>query len=245
MNRLGFSYKRGKTLLPSCLLFLFLFTLMFAKQTLAETVSHQSAYLDALDTVIAAETGIRYEMARLNDGTVAHFDFIQNQHIELLRHASALRHPPAQLNPRARTEVIAQAEALFVSAEALELVIADFLRAHALLSSAISNTLDLVASQSKLPLAKADQSSLQQLASAARKFRMNNTPESRAALYAAFDGVVALKLNSPVQGELLVQRRLIENNAETAAAGIDSVSAAEISPLAEGLKATYLAGLTK
>jgi hypothetical protein len=248
MNYLVFNSKQTKVLLPSCFLFVFLFTLMFAKQVLAETEAgtdtHQSAYLDALDTVIAADMGIREGMSRISDGTVAHFDFLQNEHIELLRHASALRHPPTRLAPGERPRVIALAEALFSFAESLELVIADFLRAQALLGSAVSSTLDLLATQSKQRLSNAEQSSFQQLASSARKFRTNNTPESRKALYAAFDEVAALRLNQTLQSELLVQRTLIQNNANEAAAGLGRVAAAELTPLAGKLKATYLAALT-
>lgn len=241
MNRSVFDSRQHR----GWLLTAFLSTFLFASQALAETVSHHQAYLSALDTVIAAETRIGSEMTRISSGTVAHYDFLQHEHIELLRHASALRHPPTRMSASERDSVIARADALLMSAESLELVIADFLRAEALLSSAVSNTLDLLATQPKQKPTNADLNTLQQLAHAAREFNSDNTSATQGVLYAAFDKVASLDIAQKWQNELSVQRHLIRNNATVAGAGLSKLAVAELTSLAEVLQATYLAVMTE
>lgn len=249
MNRLASKSKQSRAwLLPAFLLtFLstFLSTFLLASQASAETGDHHQAYLDALDTVMAAETRIGGEMTRIGNGAVAHYDFLQHEHIELLRHASALRHPPTRMSASERDSVIARADALLMAAESLELVIADFLRAEALLSSAVSNTLDLLATQPSQRLTNADLNHLQQLAHAARKFRTDNTSETREVLYAAFDKAASLDIEQTWQSELSVQRYLIRNNATEAVAGVSKLAMAEITSLAEVLRVTYLAAVSE
>ena len=60
---------------------------------------HQQEYVAALDRVTAAPTRIAEEMQRIRSEKVAHYDFLQYEHIEMLRHARALSYPPANLEP--------------------------------------------------------------------------------------------------------------------------------------------------
>ena len=225
------------------LLFTFLSTYLLASQAWAETGDHHQAYLDALDTAMAAEVRIGGEMIRISNGEVAHYDFLQHEHIELLRHASALRHPPLAMSASERGGVIARADALLMAAESLELVIADYLRAQAQLSSALSNTLDLIAIQSEQSLTSSDLNQVQVLAHAVSKIRSDNTTETREALDAAFDKVAALGIEQSWLSELSVQRSLIRRNAGAAASGPNQLAMAGITSLAEELRVKYLAAM--
>jgi len=244
MNRLVSESRQSRAWLLPAVLFTFLSTYLLASQASAETGDHHQAYLDALDTVMTAQTRIDGEMTRISNGTVAHYDFLQHEHIELLRHASALRHPPTQMSASARDSVIAHADALLMAAESLELVIADYLRAEAQLSGAVSNTLDLLAAQSDQGLANSELSHLQELAHAATDFRRGNTAETREVLYAAFDKVASLDIGQTWQNELSVQGYLVRNNSAEAASGPSKLAMAGITPLAEQLREAYLAAMT-
>lgn len=245
MNRQFFkSAKKRAWLLPAFLL-LSLSTLLLSSKTLAETGDHNQAYLDALDTVLAARTRIGSEMTRISDGTVAHFDFLQHEHIELLRHARALRHPPMQIPTTKRNKVRAHADALLMSAEDLELVIADFLRAEAMLHSAVSNTLDLLATQSTQRLKKDDAASLWTLEESVGRFRESNTPATREALRNAFEEVASLDIAPGWKAELAVQQQLIRDNAIEATAGTAKLDAVKITELAETLQLIYLAAMAE
>jgi len=241
MNRLVSDSKQSRAWLLPTLLFTLLFTQLFASQASAETGDHHQAYLDALSTVVAAQTRIEREMIRISNGAVGHYDFLQHEHIELVRHASALRHPPTGMSASGRDSVIAQAGVLFMAAESLELVIADYLRAEAQLSSALSNTLDLLATQSGQSLENPDLPHLQGLADAVRQFRRDNTSETRDVLYAAFDRVAPLDSEQTWQSALLAQRNLVRNNANEAASGPSMIAMTGIMSLAEELRATYIA----
>ena len=243
MNRLVSESKQSRAWLLPGLLITFLSTCLLASQASAETDGHHQAYLDALDTVLGAQTRIDGEMTRISNGTVAHYDFLQHEHIELLRHASALRHPPTGMPANERDSLIAHADALFIAAESLELVIADYLRAEAQLSSAVSNTLDLLAIQSAQSPEKADFNPLQNLAHAAKGFRRENTSATREALYVAFDRVASLDIEQIWQSELSVQRYLIRNNSIEAVSGPSKLVAVGITPLAEELRLTYIAAM--
>lgn len=244
MNRLSLKSKRSKVSLLPALLLTLLSTVILSNQALAETDEHHQAYLEALDTVVSAESGIASEMARISDGTVAHFDFLQHQHIELLRHASALRHPPSRMAASKRDSVISKADALFLSAESLEIVIADFLRAQALLTSAVNNTLDLVATLPPQKLLSEDIKTLQQLAHAAEELRTHNTLKNREAADAAFNKIASLDIGQTWQKQLSVQQQLISDNVAAAAAGVSKLVAVDLTSAAKELQASYLAAMT-
>ena len=105
---------------------------------------HQEQYDAALERVAATPTRIEEEMQRIRSGQVAHYDFLQYEHIEMLRHARALSFPPASLAAEQHEAMLSQAEQLQQSAEQYELIIADFLRAQAVASSAKFNYQDLL-----------------------------------------------------------------------------------------------------
>lgn len=107
-------------------------------------ITHHQDYLAALEKVTSAQAKLIYEMNRIQTGEVAHYDFLQYEHIELIRHAKALAHPPAALPESIRVDLTHQAQTLLDSANQLEWVIADFLRAHALVLSARYNLNDLI-----------------------------------------------------------------------------------------------------
>ncbi len=109
--------------------------------------SHHQDYLEALRKVTSAQPKLIYEMNRIQTGEVAHYDFLQYEHIELIRHAKALAHPPAALPESVRTDLTQQAQTLLHTSNQLEWVIADFLRSHALVLSARYNLNDLIQQQ--------------------------------------------------------------------------------------------------
>lgn len=230
--------KKSRTWLFPALLSVFLSTYLLASQASAETGNHHQEYLDALSTVINAETRIDAEMARISNGSVAHYDFLQHQHIELLRHAKALHHPPTGMSSSDRDGVLAQADALLIAAESIELVIADYLRAEAQLSSALSNTLDLLATHPS-----ADTNYLQGLADAVGEFRKDNTSQTRDVLYAAFDRVASLDSGQEWQDALSIQASMIRSNSTEAASAPSKLAMTGIASLAEELRASYIAAM--
>lgn len=100
---------------------------------LPSTASHQEAYRAAQDAVMPAFSQLQVELGRVESGEVAHFDFVQFQHLELIRHARALQHPPSDLAQSSRQCLQDGAKQLLEDVMALELPIADFLQARALL----------------------------------------------------------------------------------------------------------------
>lgn len=95
-------------------------------------VAHPREYEAAMATVLEGTTRIEGEMRHILRGDVAHYDFLQYEHIELIRHARALAHPPAALDQVAREQIAALADEVLEAANELEWIIADFLRAQAL-----------------------------------------------------------------------------------------------------------------
>lgn len=99
----------------------------------APPVSHAQAYLVSISAIEDAEAGLVYEMERIHSGEVAHFDFLQFQYREMIRHARALLHPPSALEASLREQLVVAAQALSAPVYKLEWLIADFLRAEAML----------------------------------------------------------------------------------------------------------------
>jgi cytochrome c peroxidase len=94
--------------------------------------SHEQAYEAAIRAVEEAGRQLLPAMRRIHDGSVAHYDFLQFQHLELIRHARALHHPPSSIGAQKRLELVEAAQALLEEVNDLEWVIADFLRAGAM-----------------------------------------------------------------------------------------------------------------
>jgi cytochrome c peroxidase len=95
--------------------------------------SHADAYLSAIAAAELANDKLLTEMTRIDSGEVAHFDFLQYEHLELIRHARALHHPPAAQSKHKSAELKSQAEQLLAETNELEWVIADFLRAQTMI----------------------------------------------------------------------------------------------------------------
>lgn len=114
---------------------------------------HHEDYLAAFDIVIAAQDGIVTQMQAILDTRTEHFDFLQYQHLQMLRHARALAHPPTVLPAVQRTHLQALAGEILSNAEALEWVIADFLRAHAVPEADDTNAASHVAGISNTRIA--------------------------------------------------------------------------------------------
>lgn len=95
-------------------------------------VAHKREYEAAMDMVLDGPYRIREEMRRILQGDVAHYDFLQYEHIELIRHARALAHPPAALDEADRKDIAALAGDVVEATNELEWIIADFLRVRAL-----------------------------------------------------------------------------------------------------------------
>lgn len=105
---------------------------------------HAREYAAALQLAASAPWRIEAEMRRIRSGEVAHFDFLQFEHLEMLRHARALKHPPASFEPSRRDAALESAAYWQERANRYELSIADFLRAQAVVSSASANYRDLL-----------------------------------------------------------------------------------------------------
>jgi len=90
---------------------------------------HERAYRNVLQSITGAQAQLLQELDALTSGQLAHFDFLQFQHMELIRYSRALLHPPSTLSTAQHTLIVEQADLLFRQVMALELVIADFLQA--------------------------------------------------------------------------------------------------------------------
>lgn len=100
--------------------------------SLPADINHEAMYQSALDAVASAADKLTAEMEKVNAGQVAHYDFLQFEHLELIRHARALAHPPSTLSAAEQEVLREQAAEVLAAANALEWTIADFLRAHAM-----------------------------------------------------------------------------------------------------------------
>jgi cytochrome c peroxidase len=94
---------------------------------------HYASYRSTQDALAPAFTGLLQALEQVATGAVAHFDFVQFQHLELIRHARALQHPPSDLAENSQQCLQAGAAQLLQQVMALELPIADYLQAQAML----------------------------------------------------------------------------------------------------------------
>jgi len=178
----------------------------------AELVSlHQEEYSAALDRVAEGPARIAEEMQRIRTGQVAHYDFLQYEHIEMLRHARALSSPPANLEPEQREAALAQAREWLQSAEQYEFAIADFLREFAVFSSAKANYLDLL----RLLSSDADEKVLVQLANAEQSLLMyylQPGPDTQLALERSTEALQNSNMLPQWLNELQLQAQLLLAN---------------------------------
>lgn len=94
--------------------------------------SHHEAYAAAIEAIGIAKRDLLEAARQIQAREVAHFDFLQFQHLEMIRHARALRHPPAYLDDQLREQLVAGADELLMAVSDLEWPIADLLRAQAM-----------------------------------------------------------------------------------------------------------------
>jgi len=172
---------------------------------------HQEEYTAALNRTAEAPTRIAEEMQRIRSGQVAHYDFLQYEHIEMLRHARALPFPPANLEPEQREAMLSQATKWQQSAEQYELIIADFLRTQAVASSAKANYEDLLRllsdeadEKTQLLLAQAEQSGL--------AFYVQPGPDTQLGFESSTRALRGINLNPQRLEELQLQVRLLLEN---------------------------------
>ncbi len=136
-----------------------------AFQAVAEG-SHRQAYGQLLQQLPGAFQQLRLEMQRLESGQVAHFDFLQFQHLELIRFSRALLHPPAALPVTRREQLQTQAGQLLAEIMALEWPVADFLMSRSRLQ--LLEMLTLAGSDAELRLTPGE---IEQQLQAARQLR--------------------------------------------------------------------------
>lgn len=200
-----------RTVRPSLAWLGLFLALLGSAQATAAGDTHEAAYAEALQRLQVAPDRLLTEMQRIDAGEVAHFDFLQHEHIELLRDSKALAFPPASLPQDKREALNKQAAAVLRMATELEWTLADFLRGQAAVNAAVSSTVDIVrqASNDTEPTTRSALNSLSQRAIAFRQAGDDNT---RQALFEAYDDVTSLALNPQHLNELSAQKSLIRNN---------------------------------
>jgi len=172
---------------------------------------HLDEYQVALIQTEEAPARITREMQRIRSGEVAHYDFLQYEHIEMLRHARALSFPPAGIEAREREAMLSQAAQWQQTAEEYEFVIADFLRGHAVASSAKANYQDLL----RILSDQADEKTLSVMAQAeqsALTYYAQPDAKTQRELENATSALLNLGLNDERLVELQLQLRLMVDN---------------------------------
>jgi hypothetical protein len=216
------------------LLFLALNTFNLAS---AESGSHETAYAEALHRVVTAQDLLLEEMRKIQSGEVAHYDFLQHAHIELLRDARGLRHSPASLPAVKRTALQEQAAQVLQLAGAMEWTLADFLRSHAQISGALASTIDL-AQLARSGASETTQTALVGLGNAAQTYGQQPSSSALAALVRSFETALELSMHEQYREELTRQRDLISENAAPRQHAINAISTSGL-----GLAASQLQGL--
>ncbi|MCP5345308.1 MAG: cytochrome c peroxidase [Gammaproteobacteria bacterium] len=172
---------------------------------------HQQEYAAAQQRVSEAPARIDQEMQRIRSGQVAHFDFLQYEHIEMLRQARALSFPPTTVETAQRKTLLSEATQWQQSAQQYEFIIADFLRNQAIVSNARTNFQDLLHSFSLNADEKA-QSLLARAERSALAFYARPAADTRLALESATLALNDLNLNPQRLEELQLQVRMLLEN---------------------------------
>ncbi|MCW8194594.1 hypothetical protein F6455_07325 [Proteobacteria bacterium 005FR1] len=206
---------------------------------LAQTnLAHHRDYLEALEKVKQAESRIALEMERLQFGELAHYDFLQFEHIELIRHARALAHPPAGLTQSASADIALAVEELLTSASELEWLIADFLRALATVRNASSNTLDIAAAlKREAPAGLATK--LDKLSQQTARFAKAGYETGWDELDEAFKAVLNASISEQRRRELDFQRQALESNAGAINQARQALILSDVDQHGERLAALY------
>ncbi len=207
-------------------------------QDLTTAQTHEEAYLDAIEKVTQGESRIANEMQRVQSGALAHYDFLQYEHIELVRHARALAYPPAAIDGATRAAIATEAAQLVDSANAMEWVIADFLRAVAQVRSAASNTLDIAASL-KQDSAGEQLTGLENLEVQTLLFMTSGYSENWSDLSASFDAVLNSGIDEQAQRELAFQKQQLEQYSPVLTAQQQKLQDSDVDELAVNLQTLY------
>ncbi len=200
--------------------------------------AHDQAYRDALSIVEQAQPRLEQAMSAVQSGQVAHYDFLQAEHIELIRHARALAYPPATLPEQTRQPLVQEAAALLDAATALEWVFSDFLRAVAQIRSATSNTVDIA--DQALPAADPGVAPLwQALRSETEQFSHALLSPSLTSLDAAFAALLAQPIPEQTQRELRFQQEQLHAAVPLLQQTRDAVNTAPVQSHAHAMVALY------
>ena len=211
-------------------------------QPQATSQTHEEAYLAALEKVTQGEARIASEMQRVQSGAVAHYDFLQYEHIELVRHAQALAYPPSAMDSATRAVIATEAAQLVDSANAMEWVIADFLRAMAQVRSAASNTLDIAASL-KQDSAGEQLSGLENLEVQTMLFMAAGYNDSSSDVWSDLNAAFETALNSGIgeqaQRELAFQKQQLEQYSPVLIEQQQKLQDSDVDELALNLEKLY------
>ena len=197
---------------------------------------HEQAYRSALETVQQAPARIADAMAQVQSGEVAHSDFLQFEHIELVRHAQALAWPPGDFAAADKQALKQEAGALLDSANELEWIISDFLRAMAQARSASSNTLDIAAQQES-------NAAWQALEIQSLLFMSDAYQGDWSALAAAYDTVLGGDLSEQTRRELSFQKEQLARAVPQLQQQRDALAASDVAAHADTLDKLYQASL--
>lgn len=220
---------------------LFLASMTIPSLAFAQTQSnnaHHQDYLAALNITTEAEARIVNAMQQVQSGQVAHYDFLQNEHIELIRQSRALVWPPSDIASPNKDALRNEAQALLGSAEALEWVIADYLRAFAQVRSATSNTLD-IAAQIALSATSELQGLLTTLQTETQSFRDSAYKNDQDSLIQAYDAVLNSDISEQRHRELQFQKERITVFSPQLSTHMQALIDSEVNVQAAQLKALY------
>ena len=195
----------------------------------ANDSTHEYAYAKALERLEAVPDKMLEAMRRIRTGEVSHFDYLQYEHIELLRDAKAVHFPPMSLAESKRELVRDQADRVLKFAVELEVNIADFLRAQALLNGSLLGTLDIANAAGKLTESTSQQMALIDLSEAVRQYQATFDSSDLQSVLQAFDRVDGSGLDRRYKLELSAQRQIIANNDQVAGAAMESMGTAQLS----------------
>ena len=204
--------------------------------------AHHEDYRAALNTVVQSEAKIANAMQQVQSGQVAHYDFLQYEHIELIRHSRALAWPPSNLAQADKEALQQEAHALLDSAQSLEWVISDYLRAFAQVRSATANTLD-IAEQAALSANSTLQSSLEALQVQTLLYMASAYQGDWESLAQAFDTVLSSDIPEQTQTELLFQKERLALFAPQLQSQMQALLDSEVDEQAAHLKARYEAAI--
>ncbi|MDX1490775.1 MAG: hypothetical protein R3332_05775 [Pseudohongiellaceae bacterium] len=203
-----------------------------------DSLSHHQDYEAALNITLNSEERITTQMSRLLIGEVKHFDFLQFEHIELMRHARALAHPPSDVSEEAKEEIKREADALMSASLEIEWIIADFLQEYAQVRSATSNILDIVSSLEDEKDA-ALRSKLHSIKAQTQQLVLNGYQDDWEELNNSLSRVLASDIGAQAKAELDFQKAQLAHYLPTLAKHIKRVENGASDEIAKRLEQAY------